>query len=172
VKSYQYHKINLIRFRRLLGVLKLNQEDKKTAIEIFNSAKKSEKSFSDYAKEYKSTVESKPEMLKWMLDLLVKVAYADRELSDSEHDMLEQACHIFEVSTDNYKKISNTSLFSRLGCSRKDSPEVIKEKYDNLLEVCCPNKMTDMGLPKEFIKLAKEIREEVTNAYESIKKDK
>ncbi len=155
---------------KLISVMKLNQVDKKIAIETFNSAKKSDKSFSDCAKEYKETVGSTPEMLKWMLDLLVKVAYADRELSDSEHDMLEQACEIFEVSTDNYKKISNSSLFSRLGCSRKDSPEVIKEKYEKLLEVCCPNKMADMGLPREFVSLAKDIRLEVTDAYKSIKK--
>ncbi len=156
---------------KLISVLKLNKEDKKIAIETFNSAKKSEKTFSEYATDYKKEMESKPEMLKWMLDLLVKVAYADRELSDSEHDMLEQACNIFGVSTNNYKKISNSSLFSRLGCSRKDTPELIKEKYEKLLEVCCPDKMAEMGLPKEFSKLAKDIREEVISAYESIAKN-
>lgn len=156
---------------KLVSVLKLKAEDKKIAIEAFNLAKKSEKTFSEYATEYKVEMESKPEMLKWMLDLLVKVAYADRELSDSEHDMLEQACNIFEVSTDNYKKISNSSLFSRLGCSRKDSKELIKEKYDKLLEVCCPDKMSEMGLPKEFIDLAKNVRQEVVSAYQSISKE-
>lgn len=155
---------------KLISVLKLDDANKKIAIETFNQVKKSEKSFVDFAKEYKALMNDKPEMLKWMLDLLVKVAYADKELSDNEHEMLEQACSIFKISTSNYEKISDSSVYIRLGCSRKDSQEVITQRYEKLLEVCSPDKMNEMGLPQEFSDLAKEVREEIISAYKSISK--
>lgn len=155
-------------------ILKLDATQRSKAIEFFNKAKKSEETFADYAERYKKLMASKPEMLTWMIDVLFKISYADRDFSENEIKMLKQASEIFKVPLTKYEKyFSQNNLdaeFALLGCCAEDTFEQITVKYETLCENYSPDKMLKLGLPKEFIDLAEAKVSQFTAAFSEIKK--
>jgi len=158
--------------------LKLSQESRKIAINIFHTAVKSNETFSDFAFQFYNQFRLNPQLLEFMIDILLRVSVADGTLSESEEKLILSAVKIFNFSEEGYKNIKlryvkeNEKYYSILGCNKKDSNEQIKRQYRKLVSDYHPDKIASKGLPEEFNKFAHEKFREIQEAYEENKKER
>ena len=101
--------------------LSLSTEKRQFAIAEFNKARKSDKEFSEYARDYKELLSDNEKMLDWMMSVLLDVSAADEEYSAEEQKHLEEAKEIFGISEKRFKKLHDERGV-RLDSLEKNSP--------------------------------------------------
>ncbi|NOZ84735.1 MAG: DnaJ domain-containing protein [Deltaproteobacteria bacterium] len=155
--------------------LGLNEEGRRLGIRIFEEAKNSNTSFSDFAEHFYQVVGGKPQVLNNMMDLLMRVAMADGVLDPGEEAMLKQAARIFNIPVQDFEEFKRSrgndlnACYAVLGASPDDSMEEIKHKYRKLAQEYHPDVIMAKGLPEEFIKFANQKFQEIQDAYEKIR---
>ncbi|ETR65535.1 MAG: DnaJ like chaperone protein [Candidatus Magnetoglobus multicellularis str. Araruama] len=161
--------------------LHLGADDVEMAVSIFNNALLDTTPFDFYASTFYQDFQSEPQLLELMLEILLKVSYADGVLNKNEETMLLSATKIFKFSKEEYESIksrydtvtgTNNKYYAILGCSPDDPVEIIKKCYRNMIVEYHPDKISSKGLPEEFILFANEKFKEIQNAYEIIKKER
>lgn len=158
----------------ITDVLKLDSSEREKAVSVFNKAKKNNETFAYYAERYKKLMANKPDMLTWMLDVLVKISYADKVLTEAESKLLRQASDIFGVPLDKYEKLLSQENIGphleKLGCSATHTFEEITKVYEQLSADYSPERIIKLGLPKDFLELAEKKSNEFAQSYSIIKK--
>lgn len=158
--------------------LKLSQESRKIAINIFHTAVESPQTFNDFAFQFYNQFRLNPQILEFMIDIMLRVSVADGILSESEEKLIFSAVRIFNLREEEYKKLKlryvkeNKKYYSILGCNENDSNEHIKRQYRKLVSDYHPDKIASKGLPEEFNKFAHDKFREIHEAYEEIKKER
>ena len=71
--------------------LRLSPPSRQVAINIFNTAKTSPHAFEDFALQFYQAFRNRPEILAFMLDILVRVALADHDFSTTEAELVRRA---------------------------------------------------------------------------------
>ena len=162
----------------MINELHLDQLSRQAAIKIFHTSINSNHSFEDYANQFYAQFMNQPQILEFMIDLLIRVSIADGSLTKNEEDMIRSAAGIFGFDDNRYVRIKNKYVqetdhyYAVLGCSKSDSIEDIKKSYRKLVFEYHPDKIASKGLPEEFNKLAHEKFREINEAYEAIKKER
>jgi DnaJ like chaperone protein len=158
-------------------VLELDEARRKFAISVFNSARKSPTTFEECAKQYRELLHDKPRMFEWMVDVLFRLSYADRMISQQEEELLRKACEIFGISEQRYRQIRSRHVeegddirYEILGCTRESTNEEIESKFQQMNNEYCPDRVRELGLPEEFIKLAEEKHQVITETYQAIRR--
>jgi len=158
--------------------LRLSPSDRKIAVDIFHTAVASPETFESFAAQFYNAFHNQPQMLEFMIDILLRVSLSDGILTPAEEQMIEAAVRIFHVSQARFDElkaryVSNTEkYYAILGASRTDSIDDIKKKYRKLVSEYHPDKIASKGLPEEFIKFANDKFREIQEAYDAIKKEK
>jgi DnaJ like chaperone protein len=160
--------------------LNLGPDDVEMAVSIFNNALLDTTPFELYASTFYQDFQSKPQLLELMLEILLRVSYADGVLNINEEKMLLLAAKIFKFREEEYESIksrydqtsTNNKYYAILGCSPDDPFEIIKKCYRNMVVEYHPDKISSKGLPEEFILFANEKFKEIQKAYEIIKKER
>lgn len=162
--------------------LRLDTNNRKLAVAIFNKAKNSEEPFEKYAQEFYSALkEVKQEELLGVIELLLRVASANGKYSAKKDKMILSAVRIFRLDNDLYEEIKRHYFptfvdtekhYALLGCQPTDSVAQIKAKYRKLATDYHPDKIESKGLPEGFMKFANQKFQEIQAAYQIIKKER
>ncbi len=159
--------------------MKLDEEDKKAAITIFNNAKNDKYSIYEYAIQYKenASIETRAIMYK----MLWKVAYSDGVIHQQESAILQKIPPYLGLNSNFYDRLKGEILdiaqdvnvhYNLLGCTSSDSDAHIRKSYKRIIAEYHPDKIQSKGLPKEFVKVANEQTKRINKAYEAIKKSR
>ncbi|MDD2315955.1 MAG: TerB family tellurite resistance protein [Desulfobacterales bacterium] len=158
--------------------LELNTESRNLAVKIYRSALQSEKSFQDFAVSYYRHQHARPQMLEFMIDVLMRIAVADGGLKECEEKLIRSAAAIFNVSDDAYRAIRAKHVspldqaYAVLESEPRDSSETIKQKYRRLAADYHPDKIASKELPEAFVQFAQDKFREIQSAYETIRHER
>lgn len=160
--------------------LRLNAEDRKQAIKIFENAKTDAYSIYDYAQQYRQLVRNQA-MREMVYRLLFAVAHADGELHGSEEAILRRipadlGLHesIFAAMQAEFGRSAQGSAHSLqqhydvLECTPQTSDRDLKLAYRRKAAEFHPDKMAAKGLPEEFMRHAEDQMKSITVAYETV----
>jgi DnaJ like chaperone protein len=156
--------------------LSLTPGNKQVAVRIFNQAANSGSSFDAFAEQFYARFKNEPQLLDLMLDILVRVSFADGVLSAQEEKLILSAARIFNYGDAAYQRIrkryapDNENDYAVLNCTSSDSDEHIKKQYRKLVQDFHPDKIAAKGLPEEFTVFATEKFQKIQEAYENIKR--
>jgi DnaJ like chaperone protein len=155
--------------------LHLNPESREAAVNIFRTALNAPGSFDDFASQFYSQFHNQPQMLEVMIDILLRVAVADGNMTPGEEQLILSAVGIFRFSTVRYDQLkaryiqTDHKAYDVLGCSPQDTDEQVKRCYRQRVQEYHPDKIAAKGLPEEFTRFAQDKFREIQEAWEQIK---
>jgi DnaJ like chaperone protein len=162
-----------------IAMIRLDEEDKKTAIDIFRNAKSDQYSIYEYADQYRTIANE--EMREMIYSALWQVAHSDGEIHKNEDYILRNIYVNLGLRASIYNEYSqrvqgneatNTDHYKIIECSSDSSDDEVKKAYRKAIAKYHPDKIQSKGLPKEFIKLANEKSKKINQAYNAIKKQR
>lgn len=162
----------------MVNDLRLSPHSRNVAMNIFNTAIHSPEDFSQFATQFYQKFALQPQMLELMIDMLLRVAIADGNLSQGEEDLIEKAVFIFRFHRPRFEQLKSKYIkrvepsYAVLGCDPSDSSEMIKKQYRKLVHEYHPDKIAAKGLPEEFTTFAEDKFREIQEAYEAIKQER
>ena len=162
----------------MLYDLKLDPQSRQVAMNIFQTALQSPENFESFALQFYGQFSGQPQMLDLMVDIMLRVSFADGNMSPGEERLVLSAVHIFNFSDEHYRQIRSRYIqnvdkyYDILGCSPGDPDDQIKRQYRKRVAEYHPDKIASKGLPEEFTKFAAEKFREIQEAYENIKKER
>ena len=175
------HEVNVID-RIMRENLRLPEDARTLAINIFNTAKDSDDQFEDYAQQFHDEFGRAEVVLVSIVDLLFVVAYADGELHQAEEAMIKSAVHIFKLDAQ-YEQIKGrftgqgpghiddvNQCYQILGCSPDEETPVIKRKYRKLAMEYHPDRVQAKGVTPELASAAEEKFKDIQHAWDVIEK--
>ena len=162
--------------------LRLPEDARHLAINIFNAAKDSDDQFEDYAQQFYDEFGRAEVVLVSIIDLLLVVAYADGELHAAEESMIKSAVRIFGLES-KYEQIKGRftgqgagqvddidQCYKILGCEPGDETSVIKRKYRKLAMDYHPDRMKANGMTPELAAAAEEKFKDIQHAWDVVEK--
>jgi DnaJ like chaperone protein len=158
--------------------LRLSAQSRQVAIRIFEAAKDAPDSFEDYARQFHATFHGNPQLLEFMLDILMRVAMADGRLSTEEEQLIHGAARVFGFSEQRFDHLrsrfggTDDLAYQVLGVGPDARDEEIKHRYRTLVKEYHPDRIAAKGLPEEFTRFAQDKFREIQTAYETIKKER
>jgi len=164
--------------RFMVNDLKLDVKSQNVAIRIFNAALQSPESFHGFALQFYNQFQGRPQILEFMIDILLRVSVADGRMNRSEENLILEAVRIFRFSQDAFSKLKSKYVddsekyYAILGCSKSDPDEQIKKQYRKLVFEYHPDKISSKGLPEEFVKFANDKFREIQEAYDAVRKER
>jgi len=176
--------------------LHLSMQDQNFAMRIFDTAAASDETFDKFAQQFYECFMYEPQMIEMMMDILVRLCFADGMLSEREGQFIARAAMCFRYPAENvenlktkygyrndnaggsrdrntYQGSSDSDLdvaYSVLGCSPSDADDVVKTRYKKLIKEYHPDVIASKGLPEEFTEFANKKFNQIQQAYEAIKK--
>ena len=148
------------------------------AIQVFNVAKTSAHTFEDYALQFSQRFSDQPQILRSMVDILLRVAGADGNYHPKEEELILHAVRIFGISHGEYEALKSRHIvdtdkyYKILRSNRNSSNDVVKKNYRKLVNEYHPDKIVSKGLPPEFEEFAKIKFQEIQEAYEMVNKER
>ena len=188
--------------RFMKNVLGLDAERRAFASQVFNEARRSDRTFEEYARDYRELLKDKPKMLDWMVDVLIQVSCVDKDFGEAERALVASACEIFGISDARYKELlskyrkkssessdkaepslgalapstaaatSASSPYAVLKLEASATNEEIQAQCKQLSAEYNPSRMVELGLPEEFVTLAEEKFREIMQAYKALKAER
>lgn len=158
--------------------LHLDEKGREFAINIFRSAVNSPEPFENFARQFYYRFQYDPELLEMMVDMLLRVGYADGEMTRAEEEIAYSAALIFGISSSSFEFMKSRygrvtkKTYSVLGLDENASDPDIKSRYRKLVHEYHPDKLAAKGVPDEFAKYARERFGEIQSAYEEIRKER
>ncbi len=163
--------------RFMKTVLNLEPARRQFAIKVYNEARRSSLSFREYAVQYRDLLKGQPRMLEWMVDVMLRISMADDYFCHTEERLLKIACEVFGISSQRYQQLRARHVknqpalnYELLGCSEKSSNEEISAQYKKMIADYDPQRIKELGLPEDFIKLAEEKYSAIEIAFQAIKR--
>ncbi len=156
--------------------LKLDQQARRLAVNIFNRAKDDPYPFSQYAQEFYRYFRNEPNMCLFLFDMLYQVAAVDGQLHPAEEQLLNEAADHLNIPHQHYQNFQKRTTpnanpaYVVLGVTQDASESEVKKAYREKVKEFHPDKIVSKGLPEEFLDFAEEKFKEVNEAYETIKK--
>lgn len=159
--------------------LRLNAEDRKQAIKIFENAKTDNYSIYDYAQQYRQLVQNQA-MREMVYRLLFAVACADGDMHREEEAILRRIPADLGLHESIFAAMqgafghgapSADSLqqhYAVLGCTPDTNDRDLKLAYRRKAAEFHPDKIAAKGLPEEFMRHAEDQMKNITVAYETI----
>lgn len=158
--------------------LNLSLESKRFAVEIFETALRSETPFRDFATQFYHHFHHQPQLLDLMIDVLLRVSIADSTFSDSEQRLISSAAQIFNFSEQKYEELKSryglgcNKYYAILGTDNNATNEEIKKQYRKLVKEYHPDRIASKGLPEEFNQFAHDKFREIQEAYDAVKQER
>lgn len=158
--------------------MKISEPEKQFAKQVFNEAKNSSYSIDDFASQFYQINSSQPPVLLSFLDVLFRVAAADKVLHPAEEEALTRIKNIFHISDKQFSDIKSVYFsdvdryYKILNCSADSSNDEIKKSYKKLVRDFHPDTIISKGLPEEFTEFASSRFREIQEAYETVRKER
>jgi DnaJ like chaperone protein len=145
---------------------------------IFDQASMSSSGFDELIRQFYSVFADDRTMLNGLVDILFRMAMADRHLHAAEEELLKRAARIFGFSDTEYEALrrrhagSGRDSYAILGCSSASSDDEIKKAYRILVRENHPDRIIGKGLPEEFQEMARKRFIEIQEAWDAIRKER
>lgn len=174
----------------IMAQMNLDDNQRKTAIELFNQGKQSDFPLDEVLQQFKKECHRRTNLLQMFLEILIATAYADNSLDHAElaalkniakqvgfsAPQLEQLINMVGAQQQYSQQSSNASnqptlnqAYAVLGVDSEVSDSALKKSYRRLMSQHHPDKLVAKGMPEEMIKLANQKTAEIKAAYEQIK---
>ncbi len=186
--------------RQIMNHMKLDAEQKKAAIQLFNQGKQVDFDMEGVLLQFKQVARRRTTLLQMFLEIQLHAALADGKIEPSEQYIIAHiaqklgfsAKHLEQLITlvqsnlglgnKNYhygQLASNKShsallkeAYEILGTTKSDNDADVKKAYRRLMNQHHPDKLVSKGLPEEMIQMATEKTQQIKAAYELIKKSR
>lgn len=152
--------------------LRFDEPTRKAAVDAFNEAKASDRSFESYADEFMRYFHRQPQLLRLVYQAVATVAQADGYIHPEEKRYIDILAQKFGVSAGEAQAPSRGQAkdpYQVLGVSPQDSFAKIKTRYRKLAREYHPDVVTAKGLPPEFTELANQKIQEINQAFDTLK---
>ncbi len=161
--------------------LHLSGQERQAALKVFNAALTSNETFERFALQFYQNFAHERTILELLMDVLVRVAAADGNISAPEKNLLDSAANIFRIPSalldsiiKRYASISSSpsQAYAVLNLTSSATDDEVKKAYRKLSIEFHPDTIASKGLPEEFTRFATEKFRVIQDAYESIKKER
>lgn len=159
--------------------LKLDPNSRSAAINIFRAAKDSGEPFESFARQFYDAFRDQRQILELMIDVLIRVAASDGNISPDEEILIHSAAQMFGLSENSYQnyrsrysKTASNKYYAVLQCTPQDDNSTIKKQYRKLVSEYHPDKIIGKGLPEEFVEFANEKFKEIQEAYDAVSRER
>ena len=171
----------------LINEMQLETDQRRQAENLFRRGKQaSEENMLTLVSNLQEQYHETPEVLNILVMILMQVAYADGDMTDSEQQMIrtiamqlsldEIALSIIEVAVccpiQNTKYLDLHDAYKIIGVSDAASHLDIKKAWISLLKTYHPDALQAKGLPKEMLVFGKRLSQTFNLAYDRIKADR
>ena len=173
---------------RVMTHLKLNLEQKRLAIRLFNQGKQPDFHIDTVLNRFYRVCRHRVSVLQVFIETQLQLAFADGELNDKELLLLSRMCKRVDISDAIYKRIGRRvcgSNFDRrrnpettmmtmsdacqmLGVSRFSSQEEVKHAYRKLISQHHPDKVIAQGADAFDVSIANDMAQDLHQAYELV----
>ena len=182
--------------RQTMDKMQLDETQKRTAIELFNSGKQDDFPLEEVLEQLKRECHRRVNLIQMFLEIQIATALADGDLHPAEQQVLIVVAESLGISRRQFERLLAMVVaqqrFSRAGGGREApvaresiseayqllgvTPEAtdaeVKKSYRRLMSQHHPDKLVSKGLPEEMMKIATEKTREIKAAYEMIKKSR
>ncbi|MCU7938207.1 MAG: co-chaperone DjlA [gamma proteobacterium symbiont of Bathyaustriella thionipta] len=183
--------------QQIMDHMKLDAQQKRAAIELFNKGKQSNFDLDGVLAQFKQVAHRRTTLLQMFLEIQLHAALADGQIDAAEQLIINKiaqqlgfsARHIEQLTalvrsnlglggnryhygtTDSHKSHSELlkEAYEMLGMTRSASDAEVKKSYRRLMNQHHPDKLVSKGLPEEMIQMATEKTQQIKAAYEMIK---
>lgn len=168
--------INIV--SQFLSTLRLPEQQKQFAKNVFNEAKNSPYTIDDFAAQLFQVNRNQPTILLSFMDLLFKVSAADGKLHEAEEAALLRIKNIFRISDTQFADLKSVYFkqddryYRTLNCTAQSTDGEIKSSYKKLVKEYHPDMIISKGLPEEFVDVATKKFQEIQEAYTMVRKER
>lgn len=183
--------------RQIMDHMKLDAEQKRAAIDLFNQGKKKDFDLEGILFQFKQAAHRRTTLLQMFMEIQLHAAYADGQMATSEQAIINKIAQDLGFSARHVEQLSilvrsNLGLDARqyyrgqstahksdaellkeayeiLGVPKSSTDAEVKKAYRRLMNQHHPDKLVSKGLPEEMIQLATEKTQQIKAAYELIK---
>lgn len=160
--------------------LQFDDEQRRTAIEVFKKEKDSDIPIENYAALFHQHYRDQPQILEWIVMTLAQIAVCDGEVSETEVGQIVEVCVQFAIPQARVYEIlglaipssGTSSPYDVLGCSESATMDEVKKRYRELVHQYHPDKISGKGLPADFTRFAESRFKEIQSAYEQVMKQR
>lgn len=167
----------------LMARMQLNNQQRATAIRLFNEGKQPQFPFRAVIQQFYSLSPRQRNLHRVLVEILLEAAFADGALSDPEMRILQDVCELVEMSRADLdtlirmrkaggaqaRQTAIADPYAVLGVDRNASDGDIKRAYRRLMSQHHPDKLVSKGLPEEMMDLAEEKTRQIRAAWDQIK---
>jgi len=177
---------------RVMDELALNEDMRKTAINLFNQGKNADFPLLGVLDQFRRECHRRTNLIRMFLEIQIQAAFADGVLDQAEEAVLYKICGHLGISRFDYENIkrqfqaqqrfygnnqqhSENSLkdaYVILVIIESATDTEVKKAYRRLMSQHHPDKLVAKGLPEEMMVIAKEKTQKIRKAYETIKQSK
>ncbi len=180
---------------KVMDHLKLDAEQKKLAIRLFNEGKQSDFNLDTVLNRFYRICNHRVSVIQVFIEIQLQTAFADGAMNEKEESLLKRMCKRLDVSQSIYKRIerrvrknkfgseqshhiqpvtpmSLSQACAVLGVSRWAKKDDIKQAYRRLLSQCHPDKLIAQGATEDELEEATDKVQEIKRAYEIVSKAK
>lgn len=174
---------------QVMRQMRLEDEQRRVAIELFNRGKGDDFSVDDALEQLRLVSHRNRNLLRIFLEIQIQAALADGVVDDAEYRALQHIAERLGFDRAQIRKLldmlqsggarpgaaSGPSLddaYRTLGVSRDASDEEVKKAYRRLMNQHHPDKLVAKGLPEEMMEVATEKTQSIKSAYEKIKESR
>lgn len=174
---------------RVMQQMRLEEEQRRVAIDLFNRGKGDDFSVDDALEQLRRVSHRNRNLLRIFLEIQIQAALADGVVDDAEYRALQHIAERLGFDRAQIRKLldmlqsggarpaddSRPSLadaYRTLGVSRDASDEEVKKAYRRLMNQHHPDKLVAKGLPEEMMEVATEKTQSIKSAYEKIKESR
>jgi DnaJ like chaperone protein len=172
--------------QKIMGEMRLDDLQKKAAVELFNRGKSSEFELGPVLAQFRKECHRRSTLLQMFLEIQVHACFADGKLDPKENQALEDIANQLGFRSADLQMIiemirgggqgagrsqSNRRIsdpYKVLGVTKQTPLVEVKKAYRKLLSQHHPDKLVSKGLPDEMIKLANQKTHEIREAWKEI----
>lgn len=183
--------------RQIMDHMKLDAEQKRAAIELFNKGKQADFDLDGVLAQFKQVAHRRTTLLQMFLEIQLHAALADGKIDSDEQLIINKIAQRLGFSTRHIEQLtalvrSNLGLggnrynygyaeahksqaellkeaYEILGIKRSASDAEVKKSYRRLMNQHHPDKLVSKGLPEEMIQMATEKTQQIKAAYDMVK---
>lgn len=182
--------------RAAMDQMNLDEAQRREAIDLFTQGKDPDFPLDRTLTEFRQACGMHPNLVRMFVEILLRAAIVDGELSANEHRVLERICVHLGIPAAELDRLaafmgaaaagggghrranghaarpgqgSLAEAYRILGIDRDASDSEVKKAYRRLMNQHHPDKLHARGLPEEMMEMAKEKTVEIRGAYDRIK---